>query len=96
MACCAFATSNDLGDEPPTDAQIEAMSQCVAALCKGLDIPIDKDHVRTHAEQADIDEYGPATTCERWDLWFLKNGEEQGTGGDIIRGKANFYTDSIE
>jgi hypothetical protein len=91
MACCAFATTNDLGDEPPTDAQIEAMAMCVASLCKGLEIPVDYDHVMTHCEAAEEDDYGPSTTCERWDLWFLKNGEERGTGGDTIRGKAEYY-----
>ena len=75
MACCYKATSNDLGPEPPTHEQIEAMAQVIAVLAKALDIPIDKDHVMTHAEAADLDGYGPATTCERWDLAILKNGD---------------------
>jgi hypothetical protein len=91
ILCCAFADTNDLGAEPPTEAQIEMMAQVVAALCLGLDLPCDAQHVRTHAEQADIDDYGPATTCERWDLWFLHNGDAPGSGGDILRGKAIFY-----
>ncbi len=91
MLCCAFATPADLGKEPPTDAQIETMAQIVAVLCQELDLPCDYDHVRTHAEQADIDGYGPTTTCERWDGWFWKTGEQPGTGGDIIRGKAIWY-----
>lgn len=91
MLCCAFATTNDLGKEPPTEVQIEVMSQLVAVLCSGLGLPCDTNHVRTHAEQADIDNYGPATTFERWDLWFLHNGDEPGTGGDVLRGKVNWY-----
>lgn len=91
LACCAKATTNDLGNEPPTDLQIESMAQVVATLCTSLDIPCDYDHVKTHAEQADEDDYGPKTTCERWDLWILANGDEPGTGGDTIRGKAIFY-----
>lgn len=51
--CCAYnATSNDLGEEPPTEIQIEKMAQVIAHLAKGLDIPIDKQHVLTHGEAA--------------------------------------------
>lgn len=91
LSCCAFATPQDLGEEPPTDLQIEALAQVVAILCRELGLPIDYAHVRTHAEQADIDGYGPATTWERWDLWILHNDDEAGSGGNIIRGKANWY-----
>ena len=43
----------------------------------------------THAEAADLDDYGPATTFERWDLWKLASAD--GTlqdGGALIRSKA--------
>jgi len=89
LACCAFATTNDLGDEPPTDLQIEAMANVVRVLCKTLDLTIDNQRVLTHAEAADLDDYGYNTTCERWDLLFLHNGDAIGSGGDIIRAKAN-------
>jgi hypothetical protein len=95
MACCAFATTNDLGDEPPTDEQIESMAQVIAVLCKHLDLPIDENHVMTHAEAADLDGYGAQTTCERWDLLFLRNGDEPYSGGVILRGKANFYLPQV-
>lgn len=91
LLCCAGATTKELGPEPPTSAQIECMAQTIGVLCAGLDLPCDFDHVRTHAEQADLDGYGPATTCERWDLWFLQNGDAPGTGGAILRGKAKWY-----
>lgn len=91
LACCAQATSNDLGDEPPTEQQIECLAQVVAVLCCCLNIPIDGAHVMTHAEVANLEDYGPDTTWERWDLWYLKNGDEPGSGGNIIRGKASFY-----
>ena len=45
--------------------------------------------VMTHAEAADLDDYGPATTFERWDLWKLASAD--GTlqdGGALIRSKA--------
>ncbi|SDE11320.1 peptidoglycan recognition protein family protein [Sporomusa acidovorans] len=91
LACGAFATVNDLGGEPPTDAQIESMSMVIAVIADVLDIPIDADHVMTHAEAADLDGYGPATTCERWDLAILKNGDKWMSGGNTLRGKANWY-----
>lgn len=94
LLCCVGATTKDLGVEPPTEAQIETMAQVVAVLCPALGIPCDYSHVRTHAEQADLDGYGPATTCERWDLWFLQDGDVPGTGGDTLRGKANWYMEN--
>ena len=107
LACCAGATSEDLGDEPPTEQQIENMAHTVAVLCYVLDIPIDKMHVMTHGEAADNEDgrcthepYGPRTTCERWDLEYLGTEEspsfnpwadDGSRGGDVIRGKANWY-----
>ena len=79
LACCAGATSEDLGDEPPTAKQIEAMAQVVRVLADALWLTIDIDHVMTHGEVADLDTdsypaydaYGPQSTVERWDLQFL-------------------------
>lgn len=106
LSCCAFATSEDLGDEPPTNDQIEAMAQAIVAVCEGLWLTIDKNHVLTHAEAADnYDEwiheaYGATTTVERWDLqflgtpespYFVKNYESPYNGGNVLRGKALWY-----
>ncbi|MEN6413093.1 MAG: N-acetylmuramoyl-L-alanine amidase [Veillonellales bacterium] len=91
LACGAFCTANDLGAEPPTDCQIESMARVVAVLSGTLEIPIDVDHVMTHAEAADLDGYGPATTCERWDLAILHNGDEWMSGGNMLRSKAVWY-----
>ena len=85
MACAYNATSEDLGPEPPTDLQIQASVDLVHALCQELNIPVDYEHVRTHAEQADEDGYGPATDCQRWDLAILRNGDVWMGGGDQIR-----------
>ncbi len=90
LACCYKANTNDFGPEPPTEQQIEAMARIVAVLCKTLDLTIDVERVMTHAEAADLDDYGPATTCERWDLWFLP-GTAKGDGGKLLRGKAVEY-----
>lgn len=95
ILCCVEAVAYadgriDFGPEPPTEAQVETMAQVVAALCLGLGLPCDYDHVRTHAEQADIDGYGPSSTFERWDLWGL-SGVPAGQGGEVLRGKAVWY-----
>jgi hypothetical protein len=99
--CCAYQakSTTDLGPEPPTDIQIEALAQVVVTLSTALGIPIDIRHVMTHAEAADNmdgderwhEPYGPKSTVERWDLWVVKAGDEPGSGGNIIRGKALWY-----
>lgn len=98
LCCAAGATAYkgdpyevDLGEEPPTDAQIETLAQVMAAIADVFEIPIDNEHFLTHAEAADFDGYGPETTCERWDLAVLKNTDEWMSGGDTLRGKAIFY-----
>lgn len=100
LCCCAGATAYkgdpyevDLGEEPPTDAQIETLAQVMAAIADVFDIPVDVDHFMTHAEAANFDGYGPDTTCERWDLAVLHDGDEWMSGGDILRGKTAFYLD---
>lgn len=105
LACCYDGTFHNLGKEPPTAEQIEAMSQVVTVLCKALDLTIDISHVMTHAEAANnLDgltpnyenngypdgKYGPGFSCERWDLWFFLD-VPQGQGGNVLRGKAIWY-----
>lgn len=107
LLCCLGATSEDLGEMPPTEAQIESMVQAIVAIADGLWLTIDKDHVLTHGECADNEDgiyphedYGPKSTCERWDLEYLQTDEspkfnpwaEDGSrGGDVLRGKAQWY-----
>ena len=101
------ATTDDLGAEPPTAAQIEAMAMATAALADGLWLTIDKARILTHGEAADNEDgvrahvpYGPRTTCERWDLEYLGMAESPvfnpwatdcSRGGDVLRGKARYY-----
>ena len=47
---CVGATTDDLGCEPPTAAQIEALAQAVTALAAGLWLTIDKERILTHGE----------------------------------------------
>lgn len=93
LCCCAGADTNELGDEPPTEEQIDTIAKVIAILCSGFDIPCDYEHVMTHAEAADEDGYGlndDDPDC-RWDLSRISDDDDLGTGGDIIRAKANKY-----
>ena len=96
----------NLGSEPPTDKQIYAISWLVALLCVQIGIPLDIQHVMTHAEAADNKDgldlcyndptpypnntYGPDSTCERWDLWVIHENDPVWSGGDNIRGNARY------
>ncbi|MDR2006660.1 MAG: N-acetylmuramoyl-L-alanine amidase [Acidaminococcales bacterium] len=98
--CCALGAGPDrdglpAGDYPPTAAQIETAAKVIAVLAKSWDILITPEYFMTHAEAADLDGYGPATTFERWDLWKLKDFDGAiRSGGDVLRGKANWYRES--
>lgn len=97
LCCCQDAQAYRdpwrarLGDEPPTEEQIESLAMLSAAIADVFDIPVDVDHFMTHAEAADLDGYGPATTCERWDLAVLDESDAWMSGGDTLRGKTEFY-----
>ena len=107
LDCCAGATSDDLGSEPPTLKQIESMAQCIQVVADALWLTIDINHVMTHGEAADNvdglnthEDYGPQSTVERWDLQFLGTDEsseyttdydDPSTGGNVLRGKALWY-----
>ena len=111
--CCAVgANSNDLGENPPTEKQIEVLAKVVAILCRKMEISLTADNVLTHGEAGDNvylyddDElYGPQNGCERWDLQFLGTDEspeytadhsDPMTGGNVIRGKAIWYLENME
>lgn len=86
LCCACGATTQDLGNEPPTAAQIEAMAQAIRAVADGLWLTINKHYVLTHGEAADNEDgwnvqypdggmYGPKHTVERWDLEYLGTDE---------------------
>lgn len=110
--CCAYnATTNDLGEYPPTEKQIEMMAQVVAVVAKALWLTIDKYHVMTHSEAADNydglnvhEDYGAFSTAERWDNLFLGTAESPSmpssyddptNGGNVLRGKSNWYSNQL-
>ena len=92
LECCAGAVvcedentyRADLGDEPPTEMQIDCMVDLCAELCRSLGIPAE--NIMTHEEAAIEDGYGldDEDDC-RWDLAILREGEPWGSGGDTIR-----------
>ncbi|MGL5512056.1 MAG: peptidoglycan recognition protein family protein [Sporomusa sp.] len=99
--CCAYGATypNNFGQYPPTNAQIETLAEVLAIISRELNIPIDIQHIMTHAEAADnLDgtrphsPYGPKNGCERWDLYQLQDSDGQWkSGGDVLRGKAIWY-----
>lgn len=100
--CCAYGaqSENDLGPYPPTEKQLNALAQVICVLADALDLTIDIQRVMTHAEAAanrdglyPHDNYGPGSgdPDTRWDLWVCHEGEVPWSGGDTIRGNANFY-----
>lgn len=92
--CGAYLNSESdysLGDCPPTEVQLDTLAQCIATILKGTGIPLDQ--VYTHAERALKFNYGPyqGDPDTRWDLWFLREGEEHGAGGSKIRDMVQKY-----
>lgn len=87
LCCAAGATTNDLGSEPPTAKQIEAMAQVIDVVASGLWLTINKMYVMTHGEAADNEDgisphetYAPWNDeCNdgntRWDLEYLGTSE---------------------
>ena len=103
LCCCAGAEAHngfnaDLGDEPPTAEQIEALAEVAAVLSQELELPLyNSNYIMTHCEAAYKDDYGPYSGDPdlRWDLWYLPDyyGDDGRLcdGGSLIRGKAAFY-----
>lgn len=99
--CCAFGATvgkdgMPTGDYPPTNKQIEAAAVLIAVLAKKFGLEIDPAYIKTHAEAAIEDGYGPHSgdPDTRWDLWKLKDFDGMVyDGGKILRGKAAWYRD---
>lgn len=85
-----------LGEEAPTDEQIESLAMLMAKIAKVFDIPIDSEHFLTHAEVAMIDGYDLESDDpdKRWDLAVLHDDDTWMSGGDTLRGKAQWYLES--
>jgi hypothetical protein len=106
LCCCFNAVCSKVTglpantNYPPTGIQIENMARAVAELTGVFNLTLDGWDVMTHAEAADnldggkmYEPYGPLSTFEKWDLWQLTDSDDGKirTGGEILRGKANWY-----
>lgn len=78
LACGAGANTENLGDEPPTNDQIESMAKVIKAVAEGLWLTINKECVLTHGEAADNEDGVPVDYSKLNDG---DNGEELGMYG---------------
>ena len=81
LECAYGAGSNNLGNEPPTKEQIEAVARLVAVLTEALGIPIDKKHVMTHGEAANNEDGD--WTCHKPYSWWNDGYADGDTRGDL-------------
>ena len=98
QAVCHDSGKVNLGVEPPTAAQIDALAQVIAILTYALGLPLAYATVKTHAEIACMDGYGPGSGDRdmRWDLWYLPDALDNHRlrlGGVLLREKALRYRD---
>ena len=102
--CCGYQASChedgkvNLGPEPPTHEQIEALARVIAILTYALGLPLSYATVKTHAEIACMDGYGPGCGDPdmRWDLWYLPDvneGYHLRLGGVLLRERGLRYRD---
>ena len=105
--CCAYGAVLNSKWQPmypefaPTELQINQMSAVVAILCNELDLPISFSDVKTHAEVAFIDGYGPGQDDPdlRWDLIALPGLPQTKSlrpGGYLLREKAMEFSKYLE
>ncbi len=66
------ATPDDFGPYPLTEALIDGLCLVGARLAAYYDVPIDAEHVMSHAEAAVIDGYFGSAEEERWDIARLR------------------------
>lgn len=81
----------DAAQNTPTDTSNLKMGWKRGSLAGGVAVVYNNVD---YAEAADIDDYGPSSTCERWDLWYLpdsNNGGQLVDGGRLWRGMAIWY-----
>ncbi len=96
QASCQASGKVHLGGEPPTEQQIATLAQVIAILTYALGLPLAYDTVKTHAEIACEDGYGPGSGDPdmRWDLWYLPDSLEEHRlrlGGVLLRERALQY-----
>jgi N-acetylmuramoyl-L-alanine amidase len=88
------ATPENFAGYPLVEPAIDAMCRVAAAIARGYAIPIDRDHVMTHAEAALADGYfGTGGDEERWDIARLQPSptpltpQDARMTGDVLRAR---------
>ena len=82
---------SDFGEYPLTEPLIDALCYVGAKIARFYNIPIDADHVMSHAEAAKIENYFGTADNERWDIARLSADprplvpEDAVTVGDELR-----------
>lgn len=66
------AAPDDFGTYPLTDALVDALCTVGARLARIYGVPIDAEHIMSHAEAAVIDGYFGCGDQERWDIARLR------------------------
>ncbi len=101
--CCAYGAILSSRWQPvyagfaPTQLQVEQMAIVTAIICQELGLEISFSTVKTHAEAALIDGYGPGQNDPdmRWDLLSLSGLPETRSlrpGGCLLRERALAYS----
>lgn len=98
---CGAEGRINFGPEPPTSVQIDKMAMVIAILCAALKLDVCFANVKTHAEAAFLDGYGPGSMDPetRWDLWMLPDRpltDSLRPGGEVLRKKALWYQKLFE
>ncbi len=78
------ARPDDFGPFPLMPQALDAMCALAAQLAEFYRIPIDADHVMTHAEAALIDGYYGTAEEERWDIARLRPSPQPLTPKDAL------------
>lgn len=93
FAGCCGATTNNMGDYAPTDAQILSMAAVTAVIAIAFGVEVSEDRFMTHGEIAMVDGYGPGQGDPdlRWDLMILRTGDKWWSGGKAVRILAREY-----
>ena len=81
LDCAYGAGSSWLGNEPPTEKQIEAMAQVIAVVASALWLTIDKQHVLTHGEAANNEDGD--WSCHNPYAWWNDSYGDGDTRGDL-------------
>lgn len=79
------ARPQDFGDFPLREDMIDAMCGVAAAIATQYGIPVDAEHIMTHAEAAVQDGYFGSAEDERWDIACLEPLARSLTPDDALR-----------